>query len=401
MMMKQKLYYKDAYIQSFNARLIRQGIDKEGNRFVVLSETAFYPTGGGQPHDTGFINGVEVINVEEINGEILHFVAEEVQTNDQKVSCQIDWSRRFDHMQQHAGQHILSAAFEELFDIQTVSFHLGSEVVTIDLDVEELTEEMKQQAEQRANEIILENRPIETKWITKDELSQYPLRKEPTVTESIRLVIIPDFDYNGCGGTHPKSTGEVAMIKLLKWERQRKRVRLEFVCGHRVIAQLEKKQAVLGELTQLLNSPQEQLSLTVSRLLDEKKSMEKTLLDVNEQLLQFEMKKWVENVNIVNGRKMIQAFFQNRSIHDLQKLARLVVHEAPDSIIVFISENEDRLQLIAAKGANVEVNLKQAAQQTFARIEGKGGGTNDFIQGGGKRILSANEVMDVFVANMD
>lgn len=399
--MEKKLYYKDAYIQTFETRITRQGIDEEGNRFIVLSETAFYPTGGGQPHDTGFINGIPVIKVEEMNGEVYHFIPEEIQADDQYVTCQIDWSRRFDHMQQHAGQHILSAAFEELFDIETVSFHLGNEIVTIDLDVEELTEEMLKRAEQRANEIILENRPIETKWITKEELAQYPVRKEPTVTESIRLVIIPNFDYNGCGGTHPRSTGEIGMIKLLKWERQRKRVRLEFVCGQRVLTELGKKQAVIGTLTQLLNRPQDQLMVAVGKLLDEKRKIEKDLVDINEQLLQFEVSKWVESDHIVNGRKMIQAIFQDRSIQELQKLARLVIKDASDCIAIFVSENEDKIQFVAAKGTDVEVDMKHAAQQTFERINGKGGGTNDFIQGGGKRILSSDEVISYFVANLN
>lgn len=141
-------------------------------------------------------------------------------------------------MQQHCGQHILTAAFVELLNIPTVSFHLGSELVTIDLATEQLTDEQLALVEKRANEIILENRPIETKWITKEELPNFPLRKDVSVDEDIRLVIIPDYDYNGCGGTHPTSTGQVSTIKIMGTEKMKKNIRVSFVCGNRVLKQL-------------------------------------------------------------------------------------------------------------------------------------------------------------------
>ncbi|WP_313897576.1 alanyl-tRNA editing protein [Bacillus litorisediminis] len=161
--------------------------------------------------------------MEDREGEIRHYLEKPIPDISQPVIGQIDWDRRFDHMQQHAGQHILSAAFEELFHMKTVSFHLGTEVLTIDLDTSELTEDIALQAENLANQIILENRPIETKWVTEEEAKKYRLRKELSVTDQIRLVIIPDFDYNGCGGTHPSSTGQVGSIKILNWEKQRKK----------------------------------------------------------------------------------------------------------------------------------------------------------------------------------
>lgn len=221
-----KLFYKDPYLKTFETKILKQQQVKKGDFYITLEETAFYPTGGGQPHDIGTLNGVKVLNVEEVDGEIRHYVERTLPHLDDQVVGVIDWERRFDHMQQHTGQHILSAAFAQLYDIHTVGFHLGNDTVTIDLDISELTEEMAGKAEKLANDIIMENRAIVTKWVEYDDLVNYPIRKLPSVKENIRLVIIDEFDYNGCGGTHPSATGEVGAIKVLNWERQRKK----FVC---------------------------------------------------------------------------------------------------------------------------------------------------------------------------
>ncbi len=257
--MTTKLYYQDAYINTFTTSIEKQDKDELDQWYVVLKETAFYPTGGGQPSDLGTLNNTKVKNVEEIDGEIRHYI--EAPFNDEALEIigKIEWERRFDHMQQHAGQHILSAAFEETFQYKTISFHLGKETLTIDLEVNGLTENEALQAEEAANRIIQENRPIETKWVTKDEAGQYPLRKQPSVSEDIRLVIIPDFDYNGCGGTHPRSTGEVGAIKILDWEKHRGHIRLQFVCGNRVLTQLHTKQAIVKSLTSLLQAPEPEI----------------------------------------------------------------------------------------------------------------------------------------------
>ena len=156
--MENKLFYKDSYIKSFTAQIVNKGKDENGNDYLVLDQTAFYPTGGGQPHDVGTIENIKVINVEEVEGEIRHYLEGELEDISPSVYGVIDWDRRFDHMQQHAGQHILSAAFENLFEYKTVGFHLGNEILTIDLETESLTETEAEKAEQLANEIILENR---------------------------------------------------------------------------------------------------------------------------------------------------------------------------------------------------------------------------------------------------
>jgi alanyl-tRNA synthetase len=391
--MKTKLFYEDAYIQTFSTTLKKQEKDDLGQTYVILNETAFYPTGGGQPFDTGTLNNISVLNVEEIDGEIRHYM-ESPLPNTSSIDGQINWSRRFDHMQQHAGQHILSAAFEELFKYETVSFHLGQEILTIDLAVDDLTEEEAEAAEKLANNIILENRPIETKWVSENELSQYHLRKQPTVTENIRLVIIPNFDYNGCGGTHPSSTGQVGSIKILDWEKQRKKIRIQFVCGNRVLKQFHKKQKVILELTKLLNAPEVAMVDSLTRLLDTVKCTDKDLEEAHNQLLQYEGKELISEQSCVNNRAVISKVFQNRSLKELQKLARSIISDSEEVIVLLVSENESQLQVVAARGSKIDLSMKSLLSELLSTINGKGGGNEAFAQGGGEMMVTGEQLLE-------
>jgi alanyl-tRNA synthetase len=377
--MEEKLYYHDAYIKEFSAELITQKEEESGRIYAILSQTAFYPTGGGQPFDTGFLNGVEVVDVEEVDGEIRHYIKGKLAEGN-PVEGAIEWDRRFDHMQQHAGQHILSASFEGLYGYKTVSFHLGKDTLTIDLDTENLSADEAAKVEELANQVILENRPIVTKWVDEEELKQYRLRKELSVSNNIRLVIIPDFDYNGCGGTHPNSTAEIGSLKILGWERQKKMVRVEFVCGKRVLNKLGQKHEVIKELTALLNAPEQDMSSSVNRLLAQKKELEKTIEEMKDQLLKFEANEIIES----GKNDLVSRVFQNRSIQELQKLARLLVSTAEDKVFLLASENEEKLQFVFAKGKKIEGDLKGLSQRALSIIDGKGGGNDTLVQGGGK-----------------
>ena len=391
-LMQAKLYYQDAYIQTFSARILKQESDETGKNYVVLNQTAFYPTGGGQPHDTGQIADREVLNVEEVNGEIRHYLETPIELSDSNVSCTINWERRFDHMQQHAGQHILSAAFDHLFGYKTVGFHMGAENLTIDLETEELTKEEAGKAEELANKIILENRSIEIKWVTEEELSQYALRKETKVKEDIRLVIIPDFDYNGCGGTHPKSTGEVSAVKILDWEKQRKNTRIQFACGLRVIRKLGEKQNVLLQLTNLLNAPEKDMDQAVIRLLENEKQLTQALEQAKESLLQYEAKELAEQ-----DQTVIKKVFENRTIQELQKLARMIVSNHENSLVFFVATDGTRLQVVCAKGKARTENMKMLIGEILPMIKGKGGGNDSFAQGGGEALLTGEQILDKLV----
>lgn len=383
--MTNKLYYENPDIQSFQAKVIEQQHD-----YVVLSETAFYPTGGGQPHDLGFLNGIEVTNVDVIEGEIRHFLTNPLPENTTDVNGQIDWERRFDHMQQHAGQHILSAAFEQLFGFQTISFHLGTDTVTIDLNISNVSEMQLAEVEQLANEIILENRPIETKWVTEEELSNYNLRKATSLKENIRLVIIPDFDYNACGGTHPASTGQVRAIKILQTEKQKKLVRVEFICGERILTHLHSKHQVLINLVSTLSTPENKIIDATKSILAQNKFLEKQIADLSNSLLENEAKELIKNAI---GTK-ITSTFENKSMQELQKLAKLVIHETPKSICIFVSNNQDKLQVVAAKGNDVKQSMKELITHILPCINGKGGGNERMAQGGGEKILTSEQLIE-------
>ena len=395
-MLKDRLYYTDPYCKSFMTRVVNQSQDTEGNYFVVLDNTAFYPTGGGQPHDTGRLNGIAILNVEEVEGEIRHTLAESLGAATE-VEGAIDWKRRFDHMQQHAGQHILSAAFVELFGFPTVSFHLGKEIVSIDLDVEEVSPEQLDAVEKLANDIVIENKLIEIKWVTEDELHHYPLRKQLAVTDEIRLVIIPDFDYNGCGGIHPSTTGQVSALKILSTEKHRGKVRVHFVCGGRVLQQLQRKNQELVETSRLLSAPDNGVADAVQKLLETNQSLEKSLVDTQEALLAFEVTALLSQ----QEQGIVKALFMDRTVQQLQKLARLLVTEADEMIVLLVAESDNRLQFVAARGASVKTSMKQVASAALPLINGKGGGNDAFVQGGGERLVSTEELLTVMEDSCD
>ncbi len=390
-----KMYYLDSYLQNFTTKLVQQKMDEFGGHYVILEDTAFYPTGGGQPNDIGTINNIEVTNVEEIDGEIRHYTEGPISGID--IIGSINWGRRFDHMQQHAGQHILSGVFSDLFGYETVSFHLGKETLTIDLEVEELTEAEVNKAELIANETILSNKPIHTKWVSNEEVSNYSLRKQPSVTEDIRLVIIPDFDYNACGGTHPNSTSEVGTIKVLEWERQKKKVRIHFICGGRVLSQFHKKNIVLNKIGQLMNTSEQGLVTSVERLLGKNTELEKSLEQARDVILQYEARAILNN----NNNKIISMAYHNRTMQELQKLARYLVNQSPEVIVVLVNENENKLKLVLARGENRNINMGKLLGEVLPLINGKGGGNESVAQGAGERILTGNEVLTMLLEKIN
>jgi alanyl-tRNA synthetase len=389
---KRKLFYVDAYQQRGITEVVTLAKDDLERWYVTLEETLFFPTGGGQPNDVGRIKDIVVFDVEEVEGEIRHYIAEPSLEVGESVDMEINWHRRFDFMQQHTGQHILTASFVELFGIQTTSFHLGKEIVTIDLDVKKVTDEQLLEVEKRANQIILENRLIETKWVSKDELDAYPLRKQVAVEEDIRLVIIPNFDYNGCGGTHPSSTGQIGSLKILDTEMQKGNVRVHFICGNRVVDQLHRKQKTLQELTQLLSASEDGVVKSVKVLLENGKKLEKTLEEAHQQLLNYEVKELLGNQK--EETVSIERVFQHRSIQQLQKLARLTVAEATNSQLIFIAENDGLLQVVLARGTDNQASMKQLIAQILPLINGKGGGSENFAQGGGETDLTGEQLLE-------
>ncbi|SEH87349.1 alanyl-tRNA synthetase [Halobacillus karajensis] len=381
--MTRKLYYLDAYQMEFKSKVTNIDEDDRGP-YIVLEETAFYPTGGGQPHDIGILNGIEVIDVEEVEGEIRHYTKEKFPDGIENVQGTIDSKRRIDHMQQHCGQHIISAVFHDQFEILTTSFHLGKNTVTIDLDTERLTDELVRRAEDQVNQIIRDNAPVESKWMSVDEASDYPLRKPLVVEGDVRLVIIPGIDYNGCGGTHPRFTGEVMAAKFLGWTKNKKKVRLEFVCGHRVLDKLGQKHRVLTELKRIVQKPESELVAEIGELIKSNKERDKQIADLEEQALKYEAKDIIANSQ---DKQVIQCVFKDRPIQTLQSLGKAIIEQAAYAYLILISEQEHQLQFVLAHGEDLDRNMNEVAKKTMPLIEGRGGGKPNFVQGGGKRLI--------------
>ncbi|MEG0381180.1 MAG: DHHA1 domain-containing protein, partial [Kurthia sp.] len=384
--LKNLFYYQDSMLSEFRANVVRTGTE-ENRHYVVLDNTTFYPTGGGQPHDTGWINDIEIINVEKVDEEIRHYTLADATSLTGEIHGKLNWTRRFDHMQQHAGQHILTAAFVELFDFATVSFHLGTELATIDLNTGDVTAEQLEAVESRANNIILENRSIETKWVDKEGLTEYNLRKEVKVEGDIRLVIIPEYDYNGCGGTHPTSTGQVGLIKIIATEKMKQQIRIHFVCGQRVLQQLAMRKQVLSDVARQLSIPEEHAADALRKFVQAAKTTEKALTEAQDALLTFE-------ANELSKDTLAAKVFSNRSIQQLQKLARFITQKNPNSIALLVADNEDKLQFVASRGANSTQSMKDISSAILPMVNGKGGGNDALVQGGGEKLLSADQLLD-------
>ncbi|EJQ81390.1 MULTISPECIES: serine-tRNA(Ala) deacylase AlaX [Bacillus] len=396
--MEQKLYYIDAYTKDFTTKIIKQDYDKEDNLYVVLNETAFYPTGGGQPYDTGTLNGTLVTNVEEVNGEIRHFIAEQLETAE--VEGKINWERRFDHMQQHAAQHILSAAFWDHFNIPTIGFHLGKETVTIDLETENLPAETIEKAVQIANNIVFENHPIRIQWMNLEEAKTLPLRKEPTLTENIRVVIIENFDYNGCGGTHPRRTGEVGLIQVLNWERNKGGIRLTFIAGWRTLKLMGQQQQIMKDVSKQLNSSETDIPAKVAQLLISQKENEKAIQTINEKLLFAEANELLQQPAEIHAGFLISKVFTNRSMQEVAKLSAIIIEQQEHAITYFVIENDDKLQCILACGKTVTLDMNALLKDALPAIEGKGGGNKKSARGGGKAIMSGDEFLHQLISSL-
>ncbi|MEW9579336.1 DHHA1 domain-containing protein [Bacillus toyonensis] len=396
--MGQKLYYIDAYTKDFTTKIIKQDYDKEGNLYVVLNETAFYPTGGGQPYDTGTLNGTLVTNVEEVNGEIRHFIAEQLEA--EEVEGKINWERRFDHMQQHAAQHILSAAFWDHFNIPTIGFHLGKETVTIDLETENLPAETIEKAVQIANNIVFENHPIRIQWMNLEEAKTLPLRKETTLTENIRVVIIENFDYNGCGGTHPRRTGEVGLIQVLNWGRNKGGIRLTFIAGWRTLKLMGQQQQIMKDVSKQLNSSETDIPAKVAQLLISQKENEKAIQTMNEKLLFAEANELLQQPAEIHAGLLISKVFTNRSMQEVAKLSAIITEQQEHAITYFIIENDDKLQCILACGKTVTLDMNALLKDALPAIEGKGGGNKKSARGGGKAIMSGDEFLHQLISSL-
>ena len=267
MLPTEKLYYQDAYLREFTAQVISKTTLADGNFAVVLDRTAFYPEGGGQPCDLGTLNAAVVIDVRTINDEIVHTTVGD--PGDGLLTGRLDWQRRFDHMQQHSGEHILSGILLANYQAENVGFHLSPASCQIDVTLPSLTAEQANSIEDAANAAIFANLPVEGKFVEQTDLAAYRLRKEPGKEfAQIRLVSVEDCDCCPCGGTHVSRTGEVGLLKIRSWEKRKQNIRLDFVCGGRALADYRQKHELSRALSSRFSAPVEGTLAAVERTLE-------------------------------------------------------------------------------------------------------------------------------------
>ncbi|HEY0739667.1 MAG TPA: DHHA1 domain-containing protein [Herpetosiphonaceae bacterium] len=374
----ERLYYDDAYMQTFTAR-VTQRSTFNGQPAVALDRSAFYPEGGGQPGDHGMLNDVQVLDTQadEAN-EIWHILAAPLEADE--VQGQIDWARRFDFMQQHHGQHLLSAACEQQFDARTVAVHLGGEICTVDLAHPGLSGEQIAAIEDATNQMIWANVPIHARFVTSEELSTLTLRKLPQAYERIRIVSAGDFDHSPCGGTHPNRTGEVGGVVIRRWERYKNGVRVEFVCGGRAIRDYRWKNQILLGVSAELSVSLAELTPAVQRLRAAEQTQRKTLERAQERLIDYDAQDLIAAAPRLGGVPVVVQSYDDRTLDSLRLLAKRI---ADAGGVALLGLRADKAQLVFNRPAGVTADMGALLKAAAAIVGGRGGGKPDAAQGGG------------------
>ena len=417
--MTDRLYYTDPYLRAFDATIAR--VDRRDDRLAVtLDRTAFYPTSGGQPFDTGRLGPVRIVDViDEDDGSITHIVElrtpnaepgtpnDEPRTNPepgalnlepgQPVRGEIDWPRRFDHMQQHTGQHVLSAAFDRLFGVRTVSFHLGGAASTIDLAREMSAAEIAA-AEAEANRIVWEDRPVAIRFADAEEAARLPLRKEPARGGTLRLIEVDGFDLSACGGTHVARTGGIGVIAIDSWERFKGGQRIEFLCGGRALTGYRALRDAMTASVRLLSVLPEELPAAIDRLQGDAREQKRTMIALQGDLARYqadELAASAEEVRLrpdtldaptpegtsAHGVCRLVARAIDADANGLKKLASAIAAKS-GYLVVLVSSSTPALVVIA-RSADVPISAQHVLNTLIAEFGGRGGGKSEMAQGGG------------------
>jgi alanyl-tRNA synthetase len=385
--MTDRLYYRDSFLYEFEGEIC--DITETPRPAVTLDRTAFYPTSGGQIHDTGWITSsgakhrvTEVADTE--GGGVVHYLEAPVKelAPGSRIRGEVDVVRRRDHMQQHSGQHILSAAFVRLFNMPTVSFHMADDYCSIDLDTLSLTKEQIESAERLANEVILENRPVDIRFVTREEAGKLGLRKiPPTERDELRLIDITDFDLTACGGTHVRQTGQIGCILLRKAEKVRQGYRVEFIAGQRAVATARRDFTTLTETAALFSTHIYDLPRQAQKSLEEVKALRKQREHSLDELAGAQAAATLSVTPSENGRKLVLHIFSDRDMSFLklfaQKLTRLEM-----GTVALLGTTSPQPALVFAQSSDQNNDLGARMKETLAKFGGRGGGSKDMAQGG-------------------
>jgi alanyl-tRNA synthetase len=378
-MTEDRLYYTDAYLVEFDA-VVRDIARKDGQWALVLDRTAFYPTSGGQPFDTGTIGDARVLDVfDDPDGHVTHLIDRELE-KDCRVRGRIDWDRRFDHMQQHTGQHLLSAAFEREAGARTVSFHLGITSSTIDLD-KELTADEIARVETAANQVLWEDREVCIQFVTAAEAAALPLRKDPARAGDLRIIDIKDYDLSACGGTHVSRTGGIGLIAIAGVERFKGGQRVEFVCGGRALRAYRRLKASVGSSVRLLSVLPEDLPAAIEKLQSSGRVQQKFQEGLQERLAVHEADALAAKGQKVGAVTLVAEVVAGWDAAGLKRLASAIVSR-PGLLVVLISPDSPALAVVA-RSQDVSVDAGDILKALIERFGGKGGGRGPMAQGGG------------------
>jgi alanyl-tRNA synthetase len=395
MAVTERLYYADSHLIEFEARVVDVTERVSGWTAIVLNRTAFYPTGGGQPSDTGTLDGLRVVECID-NGDqgVLHVVQGVAPGRDAVVRGRVDWSRRLDHIQQHTGQHILSQAFVTLFNAPTRSFRVSESVCEIDVELPEPTTEKIERAVELANNVIWEDRAIAIRNVSPHEAAELSLRKEPSREGELRLIEIEGFDLTPCGGTHAFRTGEVGMIAVRSWERAKGLTRMEFVAGVRTLADYRKANRSAREVAALFSCGREDISQLASQMLDENKELHRQIRVLEEMAAEVEAGKLLaaavqlsDDGAEMSGHdiRLVVHVFDRRDPESLKKLAQALMAN-PRTIALLGSRDKDAARLVFARSTDAPGDMNALMREACTTLDGRGGGKPDLAQGGGKNI---------------
>lgn len=383
--MTERLYYTDPYLRKFDA-IVQDVEPLAAGTAVFLDRTAFYPTSGGQPFDIGTLGGLAVVDVvDRDDGRIAHVVDAArdavASLRGQRLEALIDWQRRFDHMQQHSGQHVLSAAFDRLFSVGTVSFHLGAAAATIDL-AREVSVDGLHEAESLANQIVWENRPVAIRFVSAEDAARLPLRKEPARHGTLRLIDVDDFDLSACGGTHVERTGAIGVIAISGWERFKGGYRVEFLCGGRALTRFRTFRDAMASSVRLLSVLPGELPQAIEKVQAEAKAQKRVLGDLENELARYRAEELTSAAEETPaGRLVLRSLAMDAN--GLKALAAAVAAR-PGYIAALVSESSPRL-FVVARSADLApgVDARKLVSSLTAQFGGRGGGRPELAQAGG------------------
>jgi alanyl-tRNA synthetase len=367
-----RMFFEDAYLTEFDARVVERR-EIEGRPAIILDRTAFYPEAGGQSCDRGKIDGIAVLQVVEDGEAIVHVLERAIEAD--TVHGRIDWPRRFDRMQQHSGQHILSQAFYEVVKGATMSFHIGEDVSSVEIGVPKISDADLDRVEARANAVLFEDREIKTYFVPEDRIGTVPLRKPPKKEGPIRVVEVSGFDYSACGGTHCRRAGEIGLIKVTKADRIRNNLRFEFVCGGRALRDYQEKNRTIRQAAAFFSVADRDVATTVGRSLTEIKALKKKARKLEERIASYEA--W-EVIHGAQG-KVVQAVFEDKSPEETRFLAVQVIHNA-ERIVLFGAHGETQSHLILAAAEGLGFDVRTLIPAVSAVIQVRGGGSPSLVE---------------------